>query len=171
MRDSQRDMVNANSRLADAIVGHMAAKERLERALVRQRHLPRILDLEEAQLLFELGEQFQRITDRQAARSIREYEWRVQKAEAELAAIEAERRLTAFKNPPKPPPPSPEENLSRAQRAARAIRRIKEEFAELRAALIEAAGGEANLTEEDRAHLDTLEFAKENQIRELMESL
>jgi hypothetical protein len=174
LRIAQRTLIEVDTSVVGAVQDRLAAEERLGRALMRQQHLDKILVADEAKLLAELDEVFESIAGNAASkREHREdhaLERRIMRANLEAEALEAEARLARLKNPPAPAS-NPDQGLSPAKRAAREIARVKQDTAELRAALIEAAGGEEHLTEDDRAHLDTLALSQENQIRLIMENL
>jgi hypothetical protein len=172
-RLAQREHVEVEASLLGAMQGLLAAEERLAKAFQRQRHLDEILLADEATLLAELDGIFEGLAeaqiDRQDDKATKALKKRIERANLEAEALEAEARVERIKNPP--PQPHPDATLSRAQRAAQAIARAKEDSAELRAALIKAAGGEDRLTDDDRQHLETLALSLENQIREIMEGL
>jgi hypothetical protein len=174
LRVAQRTLIEVDTSIVGAAQDRLAAEEHLARALQRQRHLDKILLADEAKLLAELDEVFEsiagNIADKQELREDHALERRITRANLEAEAFEAEARLERIRNPPAAKS-DPDENLSPAKRAAREIARVKQDNAELRAELIAAAGGEDNLTEDDRAHLDTLALSEENQIRLIMENL
>jgi hypothetical protein len=161
LRQAQTDLILTDRDRDVAVRSRLEEQERLEKAFVRLKHLPLILDAEEAKLLGELDDVFEGIRNRG-------FDKRKTAATLEAEALEAEERLHAAKNRT---PPNKEEKFSRAQRIAREILRVKADFAELKEALISAAGGEENLTDDDRSQLDTLELAREDQIKRIMEGL
>ena len=173
LRRAQRESFDLDTALIGAAQDRLAAEERLALALSRQQHLPKILDAHEAVLLAELDSLFSGVAAAKAAGRERaedhEFERRIRKAELEAQALEAEARVAALKNPPQTKAEA-EPELSRAQKIARAIAQVKKDGAELKASFIEDAGGEENLTEEDQAHLATVELWIEDQIRSIMEN-
>ena len=174
LRVAQRTLIEVDTSIVGAVQNRLAAEERLALALGRQRHLDKILLADEAKLLAELDEVFESIAGNTAGKQERRedhaLERRIARANLEVEALEAEARLERLRNPPKEKS-DPDQGLSPAKRAAREIARVKKDNAELRAELVAAAGGEDNLTEDDRAHLDTLALSEENQIRLIMENL
>jgi hypothetical protein len=173
-RNAQKALLEQETSLLSTVQDRLRAQEQLAVALQRHEHLDKILLAEEATLLAELDDLFESIADKVADKrdnkADKELQRRIARANLEADALEAEARLARIKNPPKAEPAAGPQ-LSRAARVAREIARIKKDSEELRQALVEAAGGEDKLTEEDRAHLDTIALATENQIRELIESL
>lgn len=97
---------------------------------------------------------------------------RVQLAKEELQVKLAEVRLRrlALESPSKEPPPQ----QSAAERVASSLGRIREmdeAFRQQRDKFVEAAGGEANLSEGDRDELDRLEILRRTQIEKLYEEM
>jgi len=105
--------------------------------------------------------------DAAEVREIEKLDREVRKIRLKTELAHAKRDLESAETPPQ----KPESNLSRGEQVANEIKRINADFAQIRASLIEAAGGEEKLDEEGRNALEQVEIARRNAISDLLESL
>lgn len=132
-----------------------------ERSLVQSEHLDDLRRIEELKIVEELASLVE-------ASELRGFRTRALKAQAEVEAMEAERRLESVKNPPVP---EAKNERSAAERAGNDIVHMRTDAEALKKTLIECYGGEDRLTEEDRDLLSQVDVAIRNKIVERLENL
>lgn len=142
-----------------------ALRKARERELAQLEHLPTIRAIEEHRVLDELDQ----LREATTARKLRA---QIQKLDLERQLIEARRARDAAKRPPAPPAaPVRVSTEDRIKTRLEEIDGIERVFRERQEAIVKSAGGEDNLTEDDRRRLDQLDVQLRTMLERLQEEL
>lgn len=183
-------LIRAKNELARTLETQFDLAVSFARASGRASQLPTYRKIGESQAHLELGliqEQIDALeTRREAAerfseaqkerRELDNLDFQEQKAVRKLRIDQANRAHDEFLNPPEPPAPppppkAPPTTADKIRAVGQDIDEIERAFADERQRMIDAAGGEANLSAETKRALSQFEVRKNNLLNEVLGAL
>ena len=140
--------------------------EECDTQLTRLDNLDAIRATAVREIEYELRQADKKLSDLAGREHIDALVLRLETARLEAEIIEAEARLERLKNPPPAEP-----RVSAFDQMMAEMARVRGDEKRLREAIIKEAGGEENLSEEDRVLLEQLAIVTRDRIARLMEGL
>lgn len=143
--------------------------EEYKRRLVRTERLDDLRRIEALKIDAEMDEALENAMRQHRDAQANALAHRARMANLEADAIEAERRLTELKNPPRKPEPPPPQDPS--ERMATEIARLREQERTLIASLLANYESEEDVSDEDRELIADIKLATRNRIASLVEDI